>query len=83
MRDHFAEARRAFPRAAIFLDQIHARERNVELCLGRVFQQHEIAFGFALCDLARTQKTPDAVRHVDHVVAGLEIGEVGSESREL
>ncbi len=63
--------RRAFARAAIFLDQIHARERHVELGVARVFQQHEVALVVALRDLARAQESADAVRHVDHVVAGL------------
>ena len=69
----------AFARAAIFLDQIHARQRHVELGVAGVFEQHEVALLLALDDFAKAQKFADAVRDVDHEIAGLEIGEVGGE----
>ena len=75
--------RRAFARAAILLDQVHARERHIELGVARVFEQHEVALVVALRDLARAQESADAVRFVDHVVAGLQIGHVGGEGGEL
>ena len=75
--------RRAFARAAIFLDQIHARERHVELGVARVFEQHEVALVVALRDLARAQEPADAVRFVHHVVARFQIGHVGGEGGEL
>ena len=75
--------RRAFTRAAIFLDQIHARQRHIELGVARVLEQHEIALVVALRDLARAHEPADAVRFVHHVIAGLQIGHVGCEGREL
>ena len=75
--------RRAFAGAAIFLDQIQARERDVELGVARVFEQHEVALVVALRDLARAQESADAVRFVDHVIAGLQIRHVGGEGGEL
>ena len=75
--------RRAFASAAIFLDQIQARKRHIELGVARVFEQHEIALVVALRDLARSHESADAVRFVHHVIAGLQIGHVGSECGKL
>ncbi len=84
---HAAQAvqprRRAFTRAAIFLDQIQARQRNVELGVARVFEQHEVALVVALRDLARAQESADAVRFMHHVIAGLQIRHVGGEGGQL
>ncbi len=74
---------RAFARAAILLDQVETRERNVELRLGGVLDQHEVAFVLALRDLARAHEAPDAVRDVHHVVARLQIREVSGEGGQL
>ena len=72
-----------FARAAIFLDQVHARQRDVELGFARVFEQHEVALLLALRDFANAEKLSDAVRDVDHVIAGLQIGQVGGEGGQL
>ena len=77
------EGRLRFSRAAIFLDQIQARQRNVELRFAGVFEQHEVALLIALHDLANAEKLSDAVRGVDHEVAGLEIGDVGGKRGQL
>ena len=69
------ERRRGFAGAAILLDQVHARQRHVELGFAGVFEQHEIALLLALRDLANAEKLSDAVRGVDHEIAGLQIGE--------
>ena len=71
------------PAAAIFLDQVHARQRHVQLRVAGVFEQHEVALLLALHDFAEAQKLPDAVGGVDHEVAGLEIGQVGREAAKL
>ena len=63
--------RRAFTGAAIFLDQIQARQRHVELGIARIFEQHEIALVVALRDLPRAQEPADAVRFMHHVIARL------------
>jgi hypothetical protein len=36
-----------------------------------------------LRDLASTDEAADSVRHVDHVIARLEVGEIRGEGREL
>ena len=46
----------ALARAAVLLDQIHARQRNVELGVGGVLDQHEVAGLFALRDCADRQR---------------------------
>ena len=77
------ERRRRFARAAIFLHQVHARQRHVQLGVARVFEQHEVALLLALDDLAEAQKLPDAVRDVHHVIARLQIGQIRRERRQL
>ncbi len=65
---------------AIALHQVHAFERNVEARVVRVTQQHELAaaaFGF---DQSQTFELPDAVIHVNDVIAGLQLGEIGEEA---
>ena len=57
----------------ILLHQVHARERHVELAAAGVFEQHEVALGFALLDFAQPEEPADAVLGVDHEVARLQI----------
>ena len=73
------ERRTGFSRAPVLFDQVHARERDVKLRVACVFEQHEIALLLALHDFADADEFPYAVRDVDHVLAGLQIGEVGGE----
>ena len=67
----------------VFLNQVEARERNVELRVVRVAQQHEFAVRAFDRDLAQAFELADAVVHVHHVVAGLQIGEIAEETRGL
>jgi hypothetical protein len=67
----------ALARAAEPLHQVHAGQRHVELGAGGVFEEHVIALGLALGDLAQPQVLGHAVLGVDHVIAGLEIDHVG------
>ncbi len=69
-----------FAFAAKSLHQIHARQRHVELVAARIFEQHVVAFGIALGDLADAEELADAVFDVDHVIAGLEIELIGGET---
>ena len=75
------ERRRALTRAAILLDQIHARERHVELRFARILQQHEVARLLALRDRPDPKKLADAVRGVDHEIARFQIRDVGLKRR--
>ena len=77
---HAVERRLGFARAAEALHQVHARQRHVELGAAGVFEQHVVALGFALRDLAQAQELRHAVLRVDHVIAGLEIDQVGRKS---
>ncbi len=75
----FIEGRPGAFERAIFLDQIEARERDVEFGLLGEHQQHEFA-GLALrFELAQAIELADAVIDMDHVIAGLEIAEVAGE----
>ena len=65
------------PRAAKPLHQIHARERHIKLVPAGVFDDHVIAFGVALRDLAKAQELGHAVLAVDHIIARLEVDNVG------
>ncbi len=77
------ELRLRFTRAAILLDQVHARERHVEFRLAGILQQHEVALLVTLDDLSQAQKLPHAVGDVHHAIADFEIGEIGGEGGEL
>ena len=68
---------------AIFLDQIEARERNVELGALGEFQNHELDREAVLRDLFQALILRDAVLHVHHVVADAEIAKVGDKGRGL
>src|ERR1019366_1284816 len=64
-------------RRSIFLDEIEARERNIEAGGFGVFEEHEFGCAVALIDFLQTLILADAVFYVDHIVADLEIAEVG------
>ena len=72
----------AFGRA-VFLNQIEARERDVEPRALGVFEQHELGVAVALIDFLQALVLADAVLDVDHVVADLQIAEVGKERRDF
>ena len=76
---HAVERGLGFARAAEALHQVHARQRDVELGAAGVFEQHVVALGFALGDLPQPQVLRHAVLGMDHVVAGLEVDQVGGE----
>ena len=76
---HAVEGGFAFAGAAETLDQVHARQRDVEFGSGGVFEQHVVALGVAQGDLAQTQELGYAVVGVYHEVAGLEIDQIGGE----
>ncbi len=68
---------------AVFLNQVEARERNVELGALGELENHELDGEAVLRDLLEPLVLRDAVLHVDHVVADAEIAEVGDEGRGL
>ena len=68
------------PKRLIFLDQVEARERNVETGVVRIKQKHEFAGGAVGADLPQAFKLADAVIDVNHVIAGLEIGKIAEET---
>ena len=67
----------------IFLHQIEPRERNVKLGVTGIEQQHEFAGRALYRHLPQAFELPDAVVHVHHVIARLEIGEIAEEARGL
>ena len=70
--------------AAVLLDQVEPRERDVELGLVGELQNHELERRLAvLLDLAQAAVARDAVLDVDDVVADGEVAEVGDEGRGL
>ena len=73
---------RAF-RRTIFLDQVEPRQRHVEPRALGVLQQHELRVAVALIDFLQSLILPDAVLHVDDVVADLQIAEVRKKRRHL
>src|ERR1019366_724884 len=74
---HAVERGFGLARAAEALHQVHAGERQVELGPRTVFQDHVIAFIFTAGDLAQAEVQGDAVFRVDHVIAGLEVDDIG------
>ena len=68
------------PSALIFLNEVEARERDVEFGVVRVMQEHEFAVGAFDGYLAQAFELADAVVHVDDKIAGLEIGEIAEEA---
>ena len=72
----------AFTRA-ILLDQVQARERNVELGRLGKLQHHVFTGNLALLNFLEPLIHADAVLHVDHKVAHGEVAEVRHEGRGL
>ena len=64
----------------IFLNQVEASERDVELGVLGVAQEHEFAVRAFDRHLAQAFELADAVVHVDDEIAGLEIGEIAEEA---
>ena len=64
------------PQRLIFLNQVNARERHVEPRVVGIAQQHEFAGGRLDGQLAQAIELPDAVIHVHHVIARLQIGKI-------
>ena len=64
---------------AIFLDEVEARERDVELGLLGEFEDHEFDGEAVLHDFFQAQILRDAVLDVDDIVADGEVAEVGDE----
>ncbi len=63
----------------VFLNQVEARERDVEARAFGVFEQHELGVAVALIDFFQALILADAVFDVDDVVADLQVAEVGEE----
>ena len=67
----------------IFLDQVQPRQRHVELRVVRIAQEHEFAGRAFDRHLAQALELADAVVHVHHVIAGLEVRKIAEEARRL
>ncbi len=65
---------------AVSLNEVHAFEGNVEARIVGVSQQHELAAMAVGFDLAKPLELPDAVIHMDHIVAGLQLGKIAEET---
>ena len=63
----------------VFLNQVEARERDVEARAFGVFEQHELGVAVALIDFFQALILADAVFDVNDVIADLQIAEVGEE----
>ena len=63
----------------VFLNQVEARERDVETRALGVFEQHELGVAVALIDFFQALILADAVLDVDDVVSDLQVAEVGEE----
>ena len=63
----------------VFLNQVEARERDVEARAFGVFEQHEFGVAVALIDFFQALILADAVFDVDDVVSDLQVAEVGEE----
>ncbi len=68
---------------AVFLDQVEAREGDVELGLLGEFENHEFDGEAVLHDFFQALVLGDAVLDVDDVVADWEVAKVGDEGRGL
>jgi len=55
-------------------------QRDVEPRVIRIAQQHEFAAAALGFDQTQALELADAVIHVDHVIAGLQLREIGKES---
>jgi len=65
---------------AVTLNQVHPFQRNIEARIVGIPQQHELAAMSTGGDLAKPLELPDAVIHMDHVVAGLQFREIAEEA---
>src|SRR3989454_2341517 len=65
---------------AVTLNEVHAFEGNIEARIVGVSQQHDLATMPAGFDLAKSLELADAVVHVDHVIAGLQLGKIAEET---
>ena len=70
-------------RRTIFLHQIEPSQRNIEPGSFGILKQHEFRGAVALIDFLQPLILPDAVLHVDDVVAHLQIAEVGKKGRDF
>ena len=62
------------------LDQVHAGQGHVELGAAGIFEEHVVALGLALGDLAQAQVLSHSMLGVHHVIARLQIDQVGGKS---
>ena len=67
----------------VFLDEVEAGERYIKPRPLGVFEQHEFRVAIALVDFLQTLVLANTVLDVHHVVAHLQVAEVGEESRSL
>ena len=74
------EGGRGAAERVVFLDEVEARERDVESRVLRVMQEHEFAGRAFDGYLAQAVELADAVVDVDDVIAGFEIGEIAEEA---
>ena len=70
-------------RRAIFLHQIKPRQWHIQTRAFRILQQHELCITVALVNLLQSLVLPNTMLDVNHVVANLEIPEVGKKCRGL
>src|SRR5260370_18056424 len=71
---------RAFEHA-VTLNEVHAFQWNVETRIVGVLQEHELAAMPVGFDLTKSLELPDAVVHMDHIIAGLQFGKIAEETR--
>ena len=80
-RPQVAQSRtHAFGRA-IFLNQVQPREGHVEPRSVGEFQEHELRRTVALVDFLQPLVLADAMLHVNHIIANLQIAEIGNKCR--
>ena len=70
-------------RRTIFLHQIEPSQRNIEPRGFGILEQHEFRGAVALVDFLQALILPDAVLHVDNVIANLQIAEVRKKRRDF
>ena len=70
-------------RRTVLLHQVETRQRDIKTRAFGIFQQHEFRVAVALVDFLQPLVLPDAVLDVDHVVANLQVAEIGEKCRSL
>ena len=65
--------------ARVTLHEVETFDGNVELCLVRVKEQHELARAWSKIERLQAAEACDAVVDVDHVISCLEIAKVRKE----